>query len=158
MSVAAKIVKYIETGDPMEAMCFAVPGYMLIDIVNPDTGKTAIYGKSLDEVRQNHHDAILMGVGEFCRSKAASQDTAITWHQVTEEKFYDMLGCLPPACHTKRGFLVGEPSDHHAITGKPRFQAYLHQTCGDDDWQEHCYYVSNRAMTVSEFRTITEGA
>ena len=43
--------------------------------------------------------------------------TAITWIETTEERYYEMLGVLPPASQGSmigaHGFQVGEPMDHN---------------------------------------------
>ncbi len=48
------------------------------------------------------------------------------WQEVTEERFDDALGCLPPIAwiHGK-GFLIGEASDHHPVHGFARYTAIL---------------------------------
>ena len=127
--------------------CFAVPGSSsMIDVIHPVTGKTLIYGKTLDDVRAEpgYEKAERMSVDDFCTAKASRQDTPITWTETTEEKFWDMLEVLPPAARFNGGFLVGEPWDHHAITGQPRFAAYREQF--------DKFYVASRPMTRTEFR------
>lgn len=127
--------------------CFAVPGAStLIDVVHPITGKTAIYGKTLEEVRQEkgYEKAELMSVEDFCRAKAARQDTEIAWEEITEEKYSYYLEVLPPLAWKDGAFLVGEPSDHHAITGYPRYQACK--------MQGEKFYASNRPLTRAELK------
>jgi hypothetical protein len=132
--------------------CFAIPGHTMIDTIDSETGLTHIYRKTLEQVRAEQHTwadyskAERMTIEAFCQSKAAAQDTPITWHPTTEEIYSRMLECLPPALWTGNGFLVGEPYDHHAITGQPRFQAFLKR--GND------YLKSNRPITKAEFRAL----
>ena len=127
--------------------CFAVPGgQSMIDLVHPLTGRTVIYGRTLEDVRDQpgYENAELMLVDDFLREKAARQDTPITWTETTEAKFYYGLECLPPAAMSNGGFLVGEPWDHHALTGAPRYQAY--------NQINSQYYVASRPLTKREFK------
>lgn len=71
------------------------------------------------------------------------------WEQVSEERYDEMLGVLPPAVYTSHGFLVGEPFDHDA-NNRPRFQAYV-QIDGN-------FYGAKGPMTVAEFRASTRGS
>ncbi len=125
---------------------FAVPGELIIDIAHD--GKSGIYGQTLEEVRTRHPNAIAMTLGEFCKGKAVQQDTPIQWEETTEERYWDMLEVLPPAYMNKAGFLVGEPWDHHAISGLPRFQAFTGKAGK--------FHAASRPMTVPEFRAATE--
>jgi hypothetical protein len=56
----------------------------------------------------------------------------------------DMLNVLPPAIMLTNGFLVGEPYDHEADTGKPRFDGFK-QMGGK-------FYAASRPMTREEFK------
>ena len=126
--------------------CFAVPGgQSMIDLVHPLTGRTTIYNRTLDEVRQEqgYEKAELILIDDFLRDKAATQDTPIIWTETTQEKFYEMLECLPPAAMKNGGFLVGEPWDHHALTGQPRYAAY--KEVGES------FLCASRPMTRNEF-------
>jgi len=120
----------------------------MIDLVHPLTGKTAIYGKTLEDCQADpdYAGAERMTIEEFCQSKAATQDTPISWEPVTEERYWDMLEVLPPAAMGHGGFLVGEPWDHHALTGRPRYAAYR---CRGD-----VYETASRPMTIKEFREL----
>ena len=135
---------------PKPTECFAIRGRTIIDVINPITGKTAIYGKTLEECRQEegYEQAERMTIDEFCQSKAEAQDVPITWEPTTEARYYESLECLPPAAYGANGFLVGEPWDHHAMTGRPRYQAFIHN--GDQ------YLVSSRPMTKAEFKAIAD--
>lgn len=84
-----------------------------------------------------------MSVENFSKAKAVRQDTPIVWTETTHEKFYYMLEVLPPAKMSGGGFLVGEPCDHHSLTGRPRYSAYAER--------EGRYFVANRPLTVAEF-------
>lgn len=148
MSLEEKITMYVEgqaIPDPTE--CFAVPGENhIIDVINPLTDKTAIYGRTLDEVRKQpgNEKAERMSIDQFCKDKAARQNTPIGWREITEEKYHEMLEVLPPIEWTTRGFMVSEPCDHHALTGKPRYGAYV--TIG------HRFFTASRPLTREEFR------
>lgn len=124
---------------------FAVPGELIIDIARD--GKTEIYGRTLEEVQKEHPTAVTMTLGEFCNGKAAKQDIPIEWKETTEEQYWEMLEVLPPAYMNKAGFLVGEPWDHHAITGLPRFQAFIGKAGK--------FHVASRPMTIPEFKQET---
>lgn len=130
---------------------FAVPGESsLIDVINPATGKSWIEGETLEQIRLRYPTAEIVNVSEWCAAKAARQDEPVTWAETTEEHFFEMLECLPPAYQTggeKGGaFLVGEPWDHHATTGRPRFAAY--REIGDK------FLKASRPMTVKEFKEL----
>lgn len=57
-----------------------------------------------------------------------------------------MLGVLPPAYMSQGYFLVGEPLDHHATTGQPRFEAY--GKIGNR------FIISSRAITIKELKEL----
>jgi hypothetical protein len=118
----------------------------IIDVVHPVTGLTCCYGRDLANVRQEYPDAELMTVDDWCKAKAATQDTPITTSEVTREQYWEMLEVLPPACMLGGGFLVGEPMDHHAGNGQPRFSAYFQVG--------NRYLVASRPLTIREFKTM----
>lgn len=126
---------------------FAVPGAQsLIDMINPHTGKSCCNNETLVEIRQRYPTAQVVKMDDWIDNKARMQDQPVTWELVTEEEFDEMLNCLPPATGGGgRGFLVGEPYDHHAKTGKPRYQAYIRT--------DSHFVKSSRPMTVMEFQT-----
>jgi hypothetical protein len=64
--------------------------------------------------------------------------------RVTEEKYDEMLGVLPPAYWNGNLFLVGEPSDHNEY-GLARFDAYSNPCEG--------VYYSHGLMTLPEARS-----
>ena len=116
----------------------------IIDTINPETGLTWCFGKTLSQCREEYPDSEEMTVADFCMWKAEQQRTPITWQPTTEQVFDDMLGCLPPALMLAGGFLVGEPFDHDAGNGQPRFQGF--RQCGES------FFQSNRPLTRAEFR------
>jgi len=138
--------------EPTAVWCFAVPGAdYIIDTVNIDTHTTHINGKTLADIRAERPEyaqAELMLLDIFCAQKAVRQHTPITWTETTSEVFYDMLGCLPPAAMIGNGFLVGEPYDHDASNGKPRFDAFK-----EEDGK---YWSSSRPMTRTEFKELMQ--
>lgn len=137
------------------ALCFAVPGgNTMIDEVHPQTGLSVVYRQSLEQIRERYPDAQIMAIDAWCQSRGAAQDTPVVWVQCSEERFHEMLEVLPPAAHTKRGFLVGEAMDHHAVSGAPRFAAFIRRTTQGDGWSETQFYESSRPMTWEEFRVI----
>jgi len=125
-----------------ERNCFASKtSATLIDTVT--NNKTDIYGKTLEDVRKEYPDAELMTVTQFCQWKADRQRTPIRWQASNQEQFNTMLEVLPPALLLEDGFLVGEPYDHCAGTGQPRFEGFVH--VGGH------YMVGSRPMTTNEF-------
>lgn len=127
-------------------MCFCVPGEdSIIDMMGPDS-RTCINGETLEQVRQRYPGAELRSFDEVCAEKAARQDSPATWTETTAERFEEMLGCVPPALMARGGFLVGEPWDHHATSGLPRFAAFVQ--VGER------YFEASRPMTRPEFRAV----
>jgi len=125
-------------------VCFASKATGTVVDVLRDDGKTFYYGKTLEDVRREYPDAEKMTLDAFCTWKAEQQRTPIAWAETTEARFYDMLGCLPPAAYGGGGFLVGEPMDHDAGNGQPRYDAY--RQVGER------YLVASRPLTRAEFR------
>jgi hypothetical protein len=68
------------------------------------------------------------------------------WVETTEERYYEMLGVLPPECWTSLGFLVGEPMDHDNH-GRPRFSAFIKM--------DGKFYEGKQAMTGVAFRALS---
>jgi hypothetical protein len=135
--------------DEIPEVVYAVPGSdTIIDLVFDESGLTHCYGKTLAEVQKEYPDAVLMTLDEFCKAKAARQDSPIQWLETDEKTFHDMLEVLPPIAFDApyTAFLVGEPCDHHAGTGRPRYQGFV--TVGKR------YYKTSRPVTVKEFRTL----
>lgn len=128
---------------------FAVPGAdNTIDLINPHTSRGAYSNLDLAGIRaRDPKDATaeIVNLDEFCTAKAARQDAPVTWTETTRERYWDMLEALPPAFQGCGGFLLGEPQDHHAGNGRPRFDGFL-EAAGDK------YFVSSRPLTVPEFK------
>lgn len=76
------------------------------------------------------------------------------WFFSTDDRYWEMLGMLPPACQRDIGFLVGEPYDHGRCTAsgliKPRYTAFV--------WIRSLGWIfeSEGPMTVAEFLRVTE--
>ena len=150
-TIAEKIERLLD--DPEHPMtwtkCFAVPGAdSIIDLVHPVTGRSQIYGKDLTQIQAEHPGAVVMDFEAHCKEHAARQDAGGEWRETTEAKFHDMLNVLPPAAAVPgySHFMVGEPYDHHAVTGQPRFSAFR-QSGGN-------YFEFSRPMTFREFKQI----
>ena len=125
-------------------LCFAVPGAgNIIDSVDPKTRRGHYSGEQLAEVRVRYPGAVLMPLAEWVEAKAQAQDAPGRWVPVTEDRFHEMLNVLPPAAWHGGAFLVGEASDHHAASGRPRF------TCCREKGGEFAEY--SRPMTHKEF-------
>lgn len=147
MAVADKIGALLEAQEAEfgARFCFVSKtqhGGSCIDFVQD--GRGVYGGLTLEEERVSCPDAELMTVDEFRDWKAAQQDSPVIWDETSEERFVEMRGCLPPALMCGGGFLVGEPWDHHAKSGLPRFQAFL--KFGGK------FFVASRPMTRDEFR------
>jgi len=124
---------------------FAVPGENnIIDVINPATGTGGYSNETLEQIRGRYPGAERFAYADWTKAKAASQDTPIAWTETTEETFDDMLNVLPPAIMSGGGFLVGEPWDHHALSGRPRFAGYCERF---GKW-----FAASRPMTKEEFR------
>lgn len=125
--------------------CYAVPGERhIIDMIHPQTGLSLYGHKSAEDVIAAHPNAVRMTLADWMKAKAASQHTPITWAPTTKERYHEMLEVLPPAMWRGGAFLVGEPDDHDAETGEPRFQGYYHEA--------GAYFVASRPMTRTELR------
>lgn len=124
---------------------FAEPGKgWIIDTVNRETGRSAINGQTLEEIQARYPDAVRVSFDDWRAARVAAQNTPIVWDEVSIEQYDEMLCVLPPAVMDGAGFLVGEPDDHSAETGAPRFRAYL-AAFGK-------YYRSSRPVTVREWK------
>lgn len=73
---------------------------------------------------------------------------SIAWKTIPEDRYFEMLGVLPPEYRAGNGFLVGEPSDHRRCTIDgdvvPRFAAFVQE--GED------FYEAERPLTIAEFK------
>jgi len=142
MSITEKVEHILSLSDCDR--CFASrERSTIIDVLHPNTGRTVCYGKTLEDCREEYPDAEEMSVDEFCAWKASQQRTPITWDATAEEKYHDMLNVLPPAKWTGGAFLVGEPWDHDAGNGRPRFAAFRKRG--------EVYQTANRPLTIPEF-------
>jgi hypothetical protein len=83
-------------------------------------------------------------------------NSGLDWRIVDEDRYYEMLEILPPACQTGLGFLVGEPMDHVkcSVTKKiaPNFTAFAEIGTPAN----RTYYECTKPLTIAEFRAITE--
>ena len=148
---AEKVAKLVEPQKSLHVTqcenCVAVPGHnSCVDVINPITGLTWYGGKTVAESIAENPGAEVMTMDELCRQIAERQHTPITWEPSTYEAFDYGLNVLPPAIWIGGAFMVGEPYDHDAGNGQPRFQAYRQR--GD------IYEKATRPMTRAEFREI----
>jgi hypothetical protein len=124
--------------------CFASKARgTVIDVLNPFSGLTACFGKTLADVRKEYPDAEEMLLEDWCAWKAAQQRTPITWQPTTPERYEYALNAVPPEVMWRGWFLMGEPENHDAGNGQPRSYAYRNGLGG--------FEVSSRPMTRSEF-------
>lgn len=130
---------------------FALPGAEgTIDLIHPSTGRGLYSDETLEQVRLRYPGAEILLLADFLAAKAARQDAPVEWEQIDEEKYEYYMNVLPPVDYDRHGFLVGEPTDHHARTGRPRFQACV--------IRGGRFYTSNRPLTRAEFKTLTAEA
>jgi hypothetical protein len=128
--------------------CWAVPGAdSMIDTINSD-GLTTCFGKDEATVKAQEPRAQRMLVKDFCAAKAARQRTPVEWRETTAEQYEEMLNVLPPAYFIGPWFLVGEPSDHDALSGEPRFQGYRYADVPVR------YFTTSRPVTRREFEEL----
>ena len=73
---------------------------------------------------------------------------AISFKEVDEARYDEMLGVLPPALWIDKGFLVGEPFDHRRCKTTGHFTASFAAFIR----YRGKYYESEEAMTVDEFK------
>ena len=146
MSVADKVAHYVERVRVSDCkMAFAEPGASnLIDLINPNTNRSLIYSHTLEQVRERYPTAEIVNFEEWLKAKAREQDSEITWVATTEDRYTKMLEVLPPAFWEGDYFLVGEPYDHHATSGRPRYQAF--------GYIGGKYFQASRPMTVQELK------
>jgi hypothetical protein len=124
--------------------CFArLDDSHIIDAVNPETGAGLYGGKTLAETQAERPGAELLTLAEWQAHRGGIQRGPIMWETTTEEEYNDMMNVLPPAAYGPGAFLVGEPADHEADSGKPRYQAYRSRGL--------LFERSNRPLTRSEF-------
>ena len=120
----------------------------IVDFVNPLTGLSAVQGNTLEQVRRRCGSNVQILTWEaWSAIKAARQEAPVEWLPTDEARYNEMLNVLPPVCWTSFGFMVGEPIDHHAGTGRPRYDAFLQRRDGT-------YWYASRPLTTQEFREI----
>ena len=79
-----------------------------------------------------------------------TEQEPIRFRETDEDRFWEMLGVLPPEIQERGGFLVGEPWDHCPRTGRERFMCH---------WEvDGKFYESTRPITVKEFKSIDPSA
>lgn len=123
---------------------FAVPDRhdSVIDMVHPDTGRSIVYGETLEQIRARYPGAVVVNFDAWMAAKAERQHTPVEWRECSEARYHEMLNVLPPAFWQGGLFLVGEPSDHDAGTGQPRYAAF---------WKRGGAYLgADRPMTCRE--------
>lgn len=118
-------------------------GGTVIDTISGN-GLTTYARETFEQIRAEYPNAERMTLDEFCAWKAEQQRTPIEWEPTTEERYFEMLEVLPPALMTSCGFLVGEPMDHDAGNGQPRFHAFRKRG--------NVFEFASRPMTEAEFR------
>lgn len=118
----------------------------VIDVIHPVTGLSWINGESFDQMKLRYPEIKIVNMREWFNAKGERQDSPVAWVEITADKFDEYLCCLPPISYGQGRFLVGEPSDHHASSGAPRYHA-----CVSQDGK---HYTSNRPLTVKEFKAL----
>lgn len=117
-----------------------------IDFIHPQTGLT-LYGKTADQISADYpgENVRLISYEDFVKEQIEGQENdPITWTEISEEVYTERMECLPPICHTSRGFMLGEPFSH--IAGAPTFDAFR--------VQDGKFYASDRALTVKQFNKL----
>jgi len=76
--------------------------------------------------------------------------TTMTWREISEDRYDEMLGMLPPASHRADGFLLGEQYSHRlcTVTGKPAQTWLAFVTAGGR------FFEGSQAITTAEFRAV----
>jgi hypothetical protein len=73
----------------------------------------------------------------------------ITWKPITAERYFDMLGALPPALHVFEGFLLGEQYSSRVCRvtkeGRGTFMAFTQRG-------PHHFFEASEPLTKPEFR------
>lgn len=68
----------------------------------------------------------------------------VAWKEITEQRYDEMLGAVPPVLQMAKGFLVGEAVDLDPTSGNPRFAAFINH--------EGRFYECSQPMTRGQFR------
>ena len=117
--------------------CF-VANDELLDFAHPHTDRSQFNNLTLEEMQRIYPGAEIVNYNDFKAAKAARQDAEPReWKEVTKERYMDMLEVLPPAAMRRWAFLVGEPYDHHAGTGRPRFACFKRE--GGNHYELSCH-------------------
>ena len=132
---------------------FATPE-TLIDTIHPVTGLSWCFGETLDQINRRYPGAVKVSIADWCKAKGERMTTPIIWEDTTREKYWEMLEVLPPAAMCGNAFLVGEPMDHRADTGEPRFTAF--RQIGFENTGNATYLVASRPITHREFKAELE--
>lgn len=78
------------------------------------------------------------------------------WIETTEERYFEMLECLPPECMIGGGFLVGEASNHRRCKinncVKPTFDAF--RKTGKFGSGNEKFYAASESVTIPEFKVL----
>lgn len=120
-------------------------GLKLIDCVVD--GKTIYEKVSAEEALAKDPELRLIPMDQFCSEVGKVQDEPVKWSSIEDDDYYEKMNCLPPALTQSYGFLLGEPQDHHFVSGKPRFAAFLRLGTGN----LARFLRSSRPLTASEF-------
>jgi hypothetical protein len=127
--------------------CYTLPDFDgMTDTIHPITGLTTYGGKSEADVRKEHPTILRMTVEAFCQKKAELQNAAVEWMPTDQATYYDRLEALPPEFMDGSRFLLGEPMDHCAKSGLPRFEGY----CA----RNGRYFYTSRPVTVRDFKVL----
>lgn len=132
--------------------CFAVPGDLqsIIDVVNPETGRSSIYGHTLEQVQERDPGAVVMLLDDFMEAKAKEQNAPLKWRRISRARYWEMLEVLPPAAWSSGAFLVGEPTDYCAKTGRPRFSVFREEKGSISE----NHFEGSRPITFAEFKEL----
>lgn len=76
------------------------PGSGLIDGVHPQTGRGIYSGDTLEQIQQREPGAEVIAYGDWHRAMVAMY-LGLLPMPITEEKYHEMLDCLPPS-HWRR--------------------------------------------------------
>ena len=127
--------------------CYTLPDFdCMSDTIHPITGLTTYGGKSEADVRKEHPTILRMTTDAFCQKKAELQNAPVEWIPTDKDQYDLSFECLPPAFFDSGRFLVGEPVDHCAKSGRPRYDGY----CA----RQGAYFRTSRPMTVSDFKAL----
>lgn len=81
---------------------------------------------------------------------APTPQSVITWKEVTERRFWQMLEILPPAFQAEYGFLVGEPQTHRVCARTGQFD----EACSAFCEIAGRFFEASDPMTCAEFKAV----